>query len=233
MKIGIYKITCVNNNKIYIGQTTNFEARKRSHLYELKGKRHFNRILQNCYNKYGAASLTFEFILECKSDELTIFEQITLDKYRNQSSKNIMNLAKCVNSFFLGKKHSNETKKLMSQQRQGLKNSFYGRKHTKESKKKQSKAKLGKVATQATRLKLSKIHSGENNSFYGKHHTLEAKAKMRAAHICKPVTLISPEGILTYFASMHEASKITGIARSNLHRLIKGIYKQSKGWRTK
>lgn len=231
MKTGIYKITCVNNNMIYIGQTTNFKSRKASHLNELKGKRHFNRILQNCYNKYGIESIAFEFILECSSSELTASEQIILDSYREKFPNLVMNLAVCVESFMLGRKHSEHTKELFSKQRQASSNYFYGKKHSEETKKKQSNIKIGKIMSPETKLKQSKARKGEQNAFYGRSHTLESKAKMREAHICKPIQLISPEGVLTNFVSMHEASKITGIARANIRGLLSGRFKQSKGWK--
>lgn len=61
-KSGIYKITNLINNKIYIGSTNNFYYRKSAHLSKLKLNKHFNSHLQRSYNKYGKNNFKFEVI---------------------------------------------------------------------------------------------------------------------------------------------------------------------------
>ena len=39
-KSGIYKITCISNGKVYIGQSINVNDRKREHIYKLNIKNH-------------------------------------------------------------------------------------------------------------------------------------------------------------------------------------------------
>lgn len=49
---GIYSITNVNDNKVYIGSTNNFEKRYYRHLHLLKKNKHFNIHLQRAFNIY-------------------------------------------------------------------------------------------------------------------------------------------------------------------------------------
>lgn len=59
---GIYKITCLVNNKSYIGQSTSIKRRWATHKRELASGIHYNRYLQNAYNKYGKDNFTYEIL---------------------------------------------------------------------------------------------------------------------------------------------------------------------------
>ena len=59
-KSGIYAIKNLINNKMYIGSTSDFKSRCRSHRTLLNRNKHFNKHLQNSVNKYGLSN--FEFI---------------------------------------------------------------------------------------------------------------------------------------------------------------------------
>lgn len=62
MKCYIYFIINQNNQKRYVGQTTNFSRRKSEHLEKLRNHTHVNSKLQAAYDKYGENSFTFEKI---------------------------------------------------------------------------------------------------------------------------------------------------------------------------
>lgn len=66
--VGIYKITCLANGKVYIGQSTNINARWKDHIRRLKICKHDNQYLQNAFNKYGEKNFKFEVICECEHD---------------------------------------------------------------------------------------------------------------------------------------------------------------------
>lgn len=53
--IGIYKILNTKNNKVYIGQTKDYDKRIREHLQYLKNNTHQNKYLQRTYNSIGEA----------------------------------------------------------------------------------------------------------------------------------------------------------------------------------
>jgi len=52
-KSGIYKITCLVNNKIYVGSTCDFNRRFNAHRNLLKNNKHYAIYMQNAYNLYG------------------------------------------------------------------------------------------------------------------------------------------------------------------------------------
>lgn len=59
---GIYLITCFANGQQYVGSSINIRRRWREHLAELLSQKHRNRYMQNCYNKYGVLSFSFEIL---------------------------------------------------------------------------------------------------------------------------------------------------------------------------
>ncbi len=87
-KTGIYKITCIVNNKFYIGSASCTEAttskkgflgRLNKHISSLRNSKHHNLILQNSYNKYGEENFNFEIIEFCKKEDCLTREQYYLD----------------------------------------------------------------------------------------------------------------------------------------------------------
>ena len=67
---GIYKITCLINNKSYIGQSVSIKRRWTTHQRELARGIHYNQYLQNAYNKYGKDSFTYEILELCPKEKL-------------------------------------------------------------------------------------------------------------------------------------------------------------------
>ena len=63
---GIYTITNLINNKVYVGYSNNIKSRHTAHFCELEGKYHDNDFLQKAYNKYGRENFVFEILEECK-----------------------------------------------------------------------------------------------------------------------------------------------------------------------
>lgn len=166
---GIYKITCLSNNKIYIGSANNIYKRWNEHIWELNNQKHDNKHLQDAWNKYGEENFVFEIIEECNKDIKLDREQYYLDLYEPYNRDKGFNIAKNALAPMDGRKHSEETKKHFSETRKGELHPWWGRHHSEE-----------------TRRKLSEIHkglqAGENNPFYGKHHTDEAKRKVSEAN---------------------------------------------------
>ena len=58
----IYSIKNTSNGKVYIGQTVRYAARKYSHLLCLRKNAHYNKHLQNDYNKHGEDKFLFAII---------------------------------------------------------------------------------------------------------------------------------------------------------------------------
>jgi group I intron endonuclease len=68
-KSGVYIITNTNNNKIYIGETTNLENRFIEHLRRLLSNRHANEHLQNAVNLYSIQSFRFDVLEFCEAKD--------------------------------------------------------------------------------------------------------------------------------------------------------------------
>jgi len=114
LKSGIYKITNIINNKIYIGSSKNILNRIWNHKTLLRNNNHPNKKLQNSFNKYKEVNFKFEIVEYCKIEELIIKEQNYIDglnpyfnilkiaysslgyKY-NQEQRNKMNVIKYKN----------------------------------------------------------------------------------------------------------------------------------------
>lgn len=89
MLSGIYKITCLGNNKIYIGSASSTKAKSKSkkgffcrwshHLRQLKQNKHHNKPMQNAYNKYGEENFVFEILEFCEPHLCIKREQYYLD----------------------------------------------------------------------------------------------------------------------------------------------------------
>ena len=80
MQIGIYKVICLKNNKIYIGQTHNYKKRVYSHKTDLRHNKHHNKHMQEDFNLYGEECFKFEFIEECEDSDLDFKEDYWINK---------------------------------------------------------------------------------------------------------------------------------------------------------
>jgi len=156
MKIGIYKITNIITNAIYIGSSVKIKKRWWRHVNDLKNKKHDNIHLQRSWNKYGEDKFKFEIIKECLVEDLLKIEQNYLDKMNWETSFNIGkkacggdNLSKNPNRELiiekirnaLLKRYRNMSKQEKSEKfgKKGKDNSNYGNKWTPDQKKAQSK----------------------------------------------------------------------------------------------
>jgi predicted GIY-YIG superfamily endonuclease len=83
MKSGIYKITNVNNGKVYIGRASNIEKRWQEHKEALTAGTHHSYKLQECYNSLeNKDDLKYEIIEEVAyENERVVKEQYYMDKY--------------------------------------------------------------------------------------------------------------------------------------------------------
>ncbi len=196
---GIYKITNIINDKIYIGSAINFKQRWYQHKYYLKLNKHQNKYLQNAWNKYGNDSFIFEIVEYCEKEKLIEQEQKWMDLTKCFNLEIGYNLVSFAGNQ-LGFKHSNESKLKMSIALKGRKLSeetklkMKGRNHTKETKekirlslkdrkrseetrRKISENKKGKMQSKNHIEKLSKIRKGKNKKLDIWPHELGSKCK--------------------------------------------------------
>ena len=169
MKSGVYKLTNLVNNKIYIGQARDLENRKSCH----KTKKN-NSLISRAIFKYGWINFSWKILEFCEFDVLDKREKFYIEQFKSWDLKIGYNLLRDVNiNPMLGRNHSPETKLLLSQiakskNRTGTNNHFYGKHHSEETKKIMSEIK-------------KKNYLGESNPFYGKKHTEETKLKISLA----------------------------------------------------
>ena len=79
---GVYRITCVANNKTYIGSSDNIMRRLKTHERELKKGSHNNRLMQKDYEKYGAEFFEFRVLFkDIPKDKLTAYEKVGIYLY--------------------------------------------------------------------------------------------------------------------------------------------------------
>ena len=78
---GIYYIENIKNYKKYIGQSIDIKKRWYLHEFELNNNSHHNQRLQNAWNKYGEENFEFKILLECKREELDLYEQYFIEKF--------------------------------------------------------------------------------------------------------------------------------------------------------
>ncbi|HKM01179.1 MAG TPA: GIY-YIG nuclease family protein [Sedimentibacter sp.] len=88
VKSGIYKITNVKNNRVYIGESMNIQRRWKEHIDKLNCNQHANYLLQNDFNTFGLDDFKFEVLQYYKSDSvaltktrLLMFEHKYIKKY--------------------------------------------------------------------------------------------------------------------------------------------------------
>ena len=119
---GIYKITNIINNKVYIGSAVDIKNRFKTHKRLLKSNKHFNNHLQSSYNKYGIKYFIFETI------EVT-FQDIMLDretywiKFFNSNNREYGYNKRLYVGSNLGIKLSEETRRKLSDSHLGHKRS--------------------------------------------------------------------------------------------------------------
>ena len=141
MTCGIYKITNIITNMIYLGQSINIEKRLNNHKNYLNKNKHPNEHLQRVYNKYGKPKFIFEIIVICEKSELDIHEQALIDLSESYKPNIGYNLTLGGDG---GQIPNEQTRLKMSITRQG-------KKPTIETNKKRSEALKGKPWTKARR----------------------------------------------------------------------------------
>ena len=109
MKTGVYTITNLINNKIYVGSTVfDFKYRESTHFTRLKKQQHSNIHLQRAWNKYGESNFKFEILEEWEPEYCLSMEQYwinMLDSCNKLIGYNILPNA----SNRAGSKHTVET----------------------------------------------------------------------------------------------------------------------------
>ena len=162
-EIGIYKITNIIDNKIYIGSSTKLHKRYYYHLNLLRNNKHYNIHLQYAFNKYNEKSFIFDIVEYCEENVLIEKEEFYI-KYYNTLDDNYgynINPNGDRPPSWVGKKHKNETKIKISQSNKGKIISV-------EQRELISKTHKGKIISEDHKKILSDKNKGDKNAMYGK-----------------------------------------------------------------
>lgn len=234
----IYKITCTENNRVYIGQTKNKRKRWDEHKYDLRRNQHHSVYMQRAFNKYGENSFKHEIIETCSSAKVDEKEIFWITFYDSTNKLKGFNLESGGNKL---KQLAQETKDKIS-----AKNKV-NYEHTKfalnspEAILKRSVSNTGKKRSVKFRNRMKEIaesRTGEKNSFFGKQHTNETKRKIGEANRGRALGMPRKKIIATnietgeeiIFSSKCEASKNGFPSRSYINRVLSGKYKQYNGY---
>jgi group I intron endonuclease len=116
LKSGVYKLTNLSNNRIYIGSAKGFKQRWYQHHYALKNNKHSNGFLQADYNKCGTEAFVFEVLEVTSGDrqERLLLEEKYISQFydKGQSCYNLCR--KAVSREGCRSKNPEETKRKMS-----------------------------------------------------------------------------------------------------------------------
>ncbi len=143
---GVYRITSVVSDCVYIGSSTNIKKRLQSHRDRLIKGIHENRHLQRAWDKYGNDGFLFESLIECGVEDRKIREQKFIDAYVGFGLP-VYNMRPSADSReCFGYKHSEETKRKISA-------GITGRSVSKETRDKIRAGRLGCRASEEVRAK--------------------------------------------------------------------------------
>lgn len=215
---GIYTIVNNIDGKIYVGESMDVKDRIRCHKKDLKTRKHANKHLQNSFDKYGLDSFSFELLEEC--------DIIFLKSQENYWCN------------LLDSHNKNRGYNIKSTHPDGI------QQHTKESR---EKLRISNLITYQkeevkTRHRQSILDYYANNVSYWKNRIKSKnhiqniqKAKTGfIKKISKPVIQIDKvnnEEII--YASIREASRLTGVDRSLISKAIKITTRSAGGYKWK
>lgn len=245
---GIYKIINIKNSKVYIGQSVDIKERRDSHFEALKSNRHYNKYLQNSFNKYGEENFKFEVIeITGNLNEREIFWIQFYNACNCEKGYNLLHggtkfkmtplvkakISKGIKEFY---KDNEEARQRVSEQVRGENNPFYGRKHNKETVEKIREANIGRVQSEEEKSKRRETLR-RNPPNLGRKFSVQARENMSLAHlgnkpgnkkefgsleICEIIKMFQNGETIKKIAEKFEMSYIP------IKRILieKGVYKQ-------
>jgi group I intron endonuclease len=155
-RAGIYRISLVGSDRVYIGQARKISVRVKDHVRRLKNGNHYNARLQRDFDDLGGSSLLIETILVCAPDKLVLlmYEQAAVDGIGPAGLYNVR--IECVASP-LGTKQTASSRSKKSA-------ALLGRKRTQEEIAKSAKSRTGMRWSEAAKRALSLTMTGRKLS---------------------------------------------------------------------
>lgn len=172
MASGIYAIQNLQNGKRYIGKSVDLEKRKTEHKNGLIAGRHYNKHLQNAWNKgYDFAFMVVEY---CDKEDLDKRERFWIKEYNTTDPSCGYNICKGGEGC-LGRPCSTETREKLSKAQKG-------RHVPEERKKKRIKTFKERMRTDPTMREhfvngVTEKHKNKLRMLYSGEKSLSAKLK--------------------------------------------------------
>lgn len=197
---GIYKLTCINNEKVYIGKSVDINKRIGDHrrsCNRVKGRFYFeNALISHGWDAFEVEVLEIfenfdklrdnEALLDIETSYIDLFDSRNPDKGYNICKRGTDRTGyKCseetkekISRGNLGKTVSEEVKEKLRQANLGKCSPMLGKLHSEEAKEKIRHAKLGRKHSEETKEKISRGH-------LGKIRSSEHAEKLRQANLGK------------------------------------------------
>lgn len=123
-KIGIYKITCINNNKVRIGHASDIYKRWSSYKAALRKNKCKIHDMQQDWNIYGEKNFKFEIIEECVKHMLKERENFYILKHNSikngyNQELNDLNIPKKIRRGIEAKTYREERSKITAGENNG------------------------------------------------------------------------------------------------------------------
>lgn len=201
MNSGVYTITNLINNKIYVGSTNSFVRRFNDHKRDLIFNKHKNNYLQKSVNKHGIENFIFEILEECDVKLKLGLEQYWMNMLNSANEKYGYNLTPTAGNNsgykYTETQKQNISKGIKNKYLTGYKGSTFGKKYTKEELEKayNTKVKRGSII-----VKPIYVYDINNNFLFSKNR-------------------------------MKEIIELTNVDKADILRILKGNQKYSKGYK--
>ncbi len=192
----VYIAYCIVSGKCYVGQTVDFEKRKRNHLNRALARNNSQRKFYCGLRKHGPENFRWSIIQCTELGALTEWEDYWVEKldaikngynHLKPSSNYDWETRKRMSLLAIGRPMSEETKKKLSLANKGQ-NNWLGKHHNEETKEKMRLSGLGHDVTDESKKKMSQSHIGLTPSLetrlkiskamVGKNHSSETKFKI-------------------------------------------------------
>lgn len=223
------------NGKMYVGQTIHsLSHRKTTHLYAARSNTQNKYAFHKAIHKYGENAFSWKVLEKRvpneKLDELEIIYVDLLDSFLTGYNLTMggEGCHGCVHNAETRKKMSiaaHNKPPMTSETRARIGAASAGRIKSEKAKHKFKVARTGHIVSEDTRLKISK-------SSIGKKISEGTKVKMRKHKPSRgtPIKQYGINGFIAEFKSVAEASRNTGINRSNISNCCCGLSKTAGGF---
>lgn len=203
-KAGVYLLTHLESNKLYVGSSVNLYRRFKHYYSNVNLTRNTNSRIHNALLHHGHSAFSLTILEYIDVRDLTKSEAKDIIIRREQFYIDLLkpeyNILKIAGSL-LGFKHSNITIAKFKEAKLKENNPMFSKFHTEETKLKMSTVKVGKLRSEDTKLKI-----GLSNS--------------RKVFIFKYDPILETKILIKKFNSYSEASQYFGCSIRTLSRYI-------------